>query len=317
MAKAIEQLPSGLVIGHALLGRHGQGRGIIAQQVHDGDTVTIEADGNFGVRFLGIDAPEVSIPLGDVAAVREPHRPEVGRGAHRPARRRSGPGVRPAVGGGPGRAPGRARRCWRGGQPCPAGCGRDDRAGGHGPRGPDGIGQDEGRLPVLPGVRRGGDGPLRSAAGLSASRPARHPAAQRFGSYNERLLAAGWVSPYFIWPNINPFRRAGSVTAAVPPPGGAAELAERDGSLRAAPRAIAQARRQELGLYAAPLGLLPFELRFLARRQPPDRWLVDLSTDAAVLVPPQAYPDVPLPEDRLFVPTEYVPLWEQHGRQRG
>ncbi|MDN5929693.1 MAG: hypothetical protein L0I24_01265 [Pseudonocardia sp.] len=144
-------------------------------------------------------------------------------------------------------------------------------------------------------------------------------AAQRFGSYNERLLAAGWVSPYFIWPNINPFRRAGSVTAAVPPSGGAAELAEHDGSLRAARRAVAQARQQELGLYeaAAPMRLLPFELRFLARRQPPDRWLVDLSTDAEVLLPPQAYPDVPRPEDRLFVPAEYVPLWEQHGWQRG
>jgi hypothetical protein len=57
-----------------------------------------------------------------------------------------------------------------------------------------------------------------------------------------------------------------------------------------------------------------FELRFLARRQPPDRWLVNLSHDAEALLPPQAYPKVPLPEDRLFIPTEYVPLWEQHGR---
>lgn len=45
MANAIEQLASGLVIGHALLGRRGQGRGSVAQQVHDGDTVTVEADG--------------------------------------------------------------------------------------------------------------------------------------------------------------------------------------------------------------------------------------------------------------------------------
>ncbi|MDN5929694.1 MAG: hypothetical protein L0I24_01270 [Pseudonocardia sp.] len=53
MAKAIEQLRSGLVIGHALLGRHGQGRGSVAQQVHDGDTVTVEADGNFGCGSSG------------------------------------------------------------------------------------------------------------------------------------------------------------------------------------------------------------------------------------------------------------------------
>jgi hypothetical protein len=50
-------------------------------------------------------------------------------------------------------------------------------------------------------------------------------AGRRFGSYNERLLAAGGVSPYFIWPNINPFRRASSITDAVPAPGGLAQLA--------------------------------------------------------------------------------------------
>jgi hypothetical protein len=55
-------------------------------------------------------------------------------------------------------------------------------------------------------------------------------AAQRLGSYNERRLGAGWVSPYFIWPNINPFREAGSVVGAVPRPGSAAELAESDTS---------------------------------------------------------------------------------------
>jgi hypothetical protein len=145
------------------------------------------------------------------------------------------------------------------------------------------------------------------------------PAGQRFGSYNERLLAAGWVSPYFIWPNINPFRGAGSVVAAVPRPGSAAELAASDASLRAARVAVAAARRDEVGIYQTgdALRVLPFELRFLARRQPPDRWLVDLSGDAEVLLPPQAYPDVALPEDRLFVPAEYVPLWEQHGWKRG
>jgi hypothetical protein len=144
------------------------------------------------------------------------------------------------------------------------------------------------------------------------------PVAQRQGSYNERLLAAGWVSPYFIWPNINPFRRAGSITAAVPRPGGAAELAQADASLRGARAAVAAARRDELGIYQAgdPLQILPFELRFLARRQPPDRWLVDLSSEAEVLLPPQAYPDVALPEDRLFIPAEYVPLWEHHGWKR-
>jgi hypothetical protein len=64
------------------------------------------------------------------------------------------------------------------------------------------------------------------------------------------------------------------------------------------------------------LGLLAFELRFVSRRQPPDRWVVDLGRDDEVLLLPQAYLRIPNPEDRLVVPAEYVPPWEQHGWKR-
>ncbi len=37
-------------------------------------------------------------------------------------------------------------------------------------------------------------------------RDAHHPE-PRPRSYNERLLAAGAVIPYFIWPNVDPFKR--------------------------------------------------------------------------------------------------------------
>jgi hypothetical protein len=46
---------------------------------------------------------------------------------------------------------------------------------------------------------------------------------------------------------------------------------------------------------------LAFELRLLSRRQP-DRCLIDLNSDSDFLIAPQAYPRVPLPEDRLFIP---------------
>jgi glyoxylase-like metal-dependent hydrolase (beta-lactamase superfamily II) len=52
------------------------------------------------------------------------------------------------------------------------------------------------------------------------------------------------------------------------------------------------------------------------RRQPPDRWLIDLSGEGDTLIPPQSYPSVPLPEDRLFIPAEFVPLWVEKGWQR-
>jgi hypothetical protein len=52
---------------------------------------------------------------------------------------------------------------------------------------------------------------------------------------------------------------------------------------------------------------------FLARRQPPERWLIDLSAGDDRLLAPQRYRTVPNPEDRLFIPEEYVPLFEQNG----
>ena len=114
--------------------------------------------------------------------------------------------------------------------------------------------------------------------------------AQRLGSYNERLLAAGWVSPYFIWPNTNPWREAPAIVDAVPRPGTATQAAAADPSLIAARAAVKNARAQQVGLYEAarPLRLQAFELRMLARRQPPDRWLIDLSGDGDTLIPPQS-----------------------------
>src|SRR5262249_48228751 len=38
-------------------------------------------------------------------------------------------------------------------------------------------------------------------------------------SYNERLLPGGFVTPYFIWPNIDPFRTHANLLDAVPAPG--------------------------------------------------------------------------------------------------
>ena len=65
MAKPITILASGMRVGLSMLGRHGDGRGspIQLQQVHDGDTIVVEAAGNLSVRFLGVDTPEISFTL--------------------------------------------------------------------------------------------------------------------------------------------------------------------------------------------------------------------------------------------------------------
>ena len=59
MSKAIDQVKD-LTVGYMALGLHGSSVGTVKQQVHDGDTINVRAVGNFGVRLLGIDAPEIS-----------------------------------------------------------------------------------------------------------------------------------------------------------------------------------------------------------------------------------------------------------------
>src|SRR3712207_4929577 len=45
------------------LGERSGVTGSVRQQVYDGDTINVHGDGNFGVRFLGVDAPEISFTL--------------------------------------------------------------------------------------------------------------------------------------------------------------------------------------------------------------------------------------------------------------
>ena len=139
-------------------------------------------------------------------------------------------------------------------------------------------------------------------------------------SYNERLLAQGRVIPYFIWPNINPFRKQPSLLDAVPKPGHLIT----DSSLNQARQAVRNARTDHLGIFevADPLKLLPFEVRYLARtvkhgnqefRGGPDRWVINLAAGDDRLLPPQRYVEIANLEDRLFVPAEYVPLFVNKG----
>ncbi|MEJ3750588.1 hypothetical protein WEI85_45940 [Actinomycetes bacterium KLBMP 9797] len=319
MANAIRQLDSGLVVGRALLGRHGDGRGSVAQQVHDGDTVTVEADGNFGVRFLGVDAPEVSSSLPGTKKPFLPiDHPKWKRVLADPFADSLPPFGTPLEAklhqhiadlAAPDLADNHARLGKAATTALEKLVADDLQALGHT--------VDSFRF-FIAFAGEVMDRYGRLLGYLHPSQPD-SPADQRLLSYNERLLKQGWVAPYFIWPNINPFRTAPSIVDAVPGPGSAADLANTEPSLRAARTWAKEARAQQIGLYepADPLRLQPFELRFLARRQPPDRWVVDLSRNDRHLVPPQAYIEITHPEDRLFVPAEYVALWEQHGWRRG
>ncbi len=141
------------------------------------------------------------------------------------------------------------------------------------------------------------------------------PSGTRPLAYNERLLEKAVVVPYLIWPNINPFHRAGSLVNAVIPPGKAKDTADKDSMLKKMRKWARDARNRGDGIYNLnnPLQLLPFELRFIARQQPPNRWVIDLSKNDTILIKPQNYYTVPNMEDRLFIPEEYVPLFVEEG----
>jgi hypothetical protein len=159
------------------------------------------------------------------------------------------------------------------------------------------------------------DGYGRLLCFLNVNEPDR---ARRPEDYNLRALRAGLALPYFIWPNIDPFLRTGSVTGAAGAPRPLRQAIADSRSLRIAREAVRAVRTAGGGLYGGenPLRLMPFELRFLARRSPPDRWVIDLSADDDRLHPPQGYIRIPNPEDRLFLPTEYVALFVENGWRR-
>ena len=136
--------------------------------------------------------------------------------------------------------------------------------------------------------------------------------------YNERQIANGFAQPFFIWPNVDPFRGKPNVTDAALPPR-LLRLQASQGALGRSRADAAAARTAGIGIYspADPLRLGAFELRMLGDRKLPSRWVIDLGADAddPTLLPPEGYPLVEHAENRLFVPQEYVPLFVQKGWQ--
>ena len=84
--------------------------------------------------------------------------------------------------------------------------------------------------------------------------------------------------------------------------------------LRDARNFVKKAREMEIGIFDKdnPLLLSPSELRYLARRALPDRYVLDMSKARPKLIPPR-YHEIGNIEDRLFIPEEYVPLFKERG----
>jgi hypothetical protein len=133
-------------------------------------------------------------------------------------------------------------------------------------------------------------------------------------TYNERQLQAGAALPFFIWPNINPFRDAETIADAVLRPRTANTVAE-TGDLKRARDFVKSARATNKGVFNAtdPLRFEAFEIRYLGRAEVPSRAVIDLSKNDDVILRPQSYFKIPLPEDRLYIPPEFVPLFAAKG----
>ncbi|MDH4220504.1 MAG: hypothetical protein OEW23_17235 [Candidatus Aminicenantes bacterium] len=309
MGKAIEQLKSGLIVGHAGLGFRSGVIGSVRQQVHDGDTINVRALGNFGVRFLGVDAPEISFKLpgeegftglSNIKWERYLSDPFT----HWPRESRLDKDlidylkakIKPGVGMNQYRHATQA----------------EDELEKEVSSDLEDLGQSEEEFQFFMAFAY----EIMDRYGRLLCFINRYqPKKKRPLSYNERLLQAGMISPYFIWPNINPFREKKSLVNAVIEPRKAKEEADRDKLLRKAREGVQRARRKERGLFNPddPLQLEPFEVRFLGDQRRPTRWVIDLSKNDDVLIKPQKYYTVKNQEDRLYVPEEYVSLFVEKG----
>jgi endonuclease YncB( thermonuclease family) len=311
MAMAIDQTQGGLTYGLFGFGIYASEPGSVAQEVHDGDTVHVRTIGNLAMRFLGIDTPEVTFTLPNSSQFRsirdpaweaflaDPFAPELS-----PLNLDGGLRANLAARLGAGAATNHA----------------DHAAAAH--RALEKEIQDDMNARGL------AKGDVQFFAAFTREIVDRYgrllgwlnindQSATRPADYNSRVLEKGLATPYFIWPNVDPWRSRGSLIDAARPPVQFRQEANGPGKLRDARNAVAQARANGKGIFDAddPLRIHAFELRFLAQRRAPDRWVIDLGSDDSMLLKPQNYHTIANVEDRLFIPGDHVPLFERAGWQ--
>ncbi|MEL7213200.1 MAG: hypothetical protein AAGK92_11090 [Pseudomonadota bacterium] len=284
-------------------------RGSVRQIVSDGDTVNVSTEANFSVRFLGIDTPESSLISPDTGRFIATDSDIFQRLLADPfgAEFDANEGLDPAL------------QAYLQAKASP------DATAVHkayAEAAEDALEafilEDQASLGTevffLAFAYDSLDGFGRLLAYLHPNQPDT-PRAERLPSYNARLLETGLAAPYFIFPNVDPFRARGSPVEAAAMAQNPQTILDNAPSLRAARSAVAAARAEGRGVFdpVKPLGFEAFEFRFLARRSLPTRWVMNLSGDAARLLPPQRYFEIENLEDRLFVPPEFVPLFATAG----
>jgi endonuclease YncB( thermonuclease family) len=321
MAKAIFN-PGGFARGFSILPKHGDRTATVREAVHDGDTITVEADGAFSIRFLGIDTPEVSFEF--------PNFP----GDQRSGTFRSITEFQEYLSDPFDAAYPDSRKYAR-----QLGSKlvnylkqklNSQTALNHhkyaiaAQRELESIIEFDVNERIYEGERfrffmafayEVMDGYGRFLCYVDRDNKPREREGRM--TYNERMLKSGLAIPYFIWPNINPFRKQGSLVEAVPSPSNFREFVNSDKRMKMARNFVNDARRAGIGIFdnQDPLALMPFELRYLAGRRNPNRYVLDISKDMPTLLKPTDYYLIPKEEDRLFIDEHFVPLFEKKGYQ--
>jgi hypothetical protein len=312
-----------LKMGSSMLGYHGSKTGTIRQIVHDGDTVNVRFADNLGLRFLGVDTPEVSFQQpGSDRFVNIGHdswaafftngnwktgldKFDTGLLAHLDQRIGTGETVHSN----------HARHADLAEKSLETIMTADLDLSGR-PR-------EEFEL-FMAFAHEFLDGYGRLLCYLNSatenfSRKTDKDAVKAF-SYNERQLDAGVGMPYFIWPNVQPFISVKPFSEENVRPTQFWKLIGKASKLKAARRSVAEARAGQVGIYATtdPLILQPFELRFISRRSLPNRYVINLAdTGSNRLLPPQRYYTIEHLEDRLYLPSEYLPIFLAYGWVEG
>lgn len=308
-----------LTIGIMALALEGRRQGSVAEQVHDGDTVLARPVGHLSLRFLGIDTPEISFRLpgesrpsslksakwdeflrDPFADKWPPFEPPLSDGLPRHFRQKAREGA----------AANHRQHAEAAERALEREIRHDIQV----------LGQDEATFQFfVTFAYEVMDSYGRFLCYVNRDQPQPNDPEPRPLTYNERLLKSGHALPYYIWPNVNPWRKQPSIIEAVVPPSQAKTMSDDDSTLSRARDFVRAARAQHRGVFDAmdPLLFEPFELRLLAGRRVPMRWVIDLSRNDDVLLPPQSYYTIPQPEDRLFIPAEFVPLFIEKGWRRG
>lgn len=292
----------------------------VSQITHDGDTVSVSTNANLGIRFLGIDSPEISfdfpgkrgfLGLNNPAWTEFFTGPELAKKLEKncPALKAH---LMSVIGDGTGIAENHYKYAEKARENLRREIEDDMKAANK-------MNEDFMFFQAYAYEFLDSYGRL-----LSYLRPHRDnfegetPATSAI-DYNIRQLAGGFATPYFIFPNVDPFLRISNpLDKKIISPTGFWKFMAKATKLTSARLAVKGARERQAVIYnpTDPLRLLPMELRSIARGSKPNRYVIDLGqVGSNQLLDPELYFTIQNVEDRFYLPPMFVDYFVMAGWQ--